>query len=118
MDLPLQKRDNSAMVMNVFYQETVYLPQLTAAMETSWIHENNGSITLLIPSHQCRTVIWYHDESIFYAHDRQHKTWYHKDASVVPYKKGDGASFMIANYITADFGWLQGINGETAWKTM
>lgn len=103
----------------VFYRENVYLPKLATALETSWIYKNDGSITLpTIPPNQRRTVIWYHDESIFYAHDRRHKTWYHKDASAVPYKKGDGASFMIADYVLADFGWLRGINGETARKTM
>ncbi|KAJ7455630.1 hypothetical protein B0H11DRAFT_2322407 [Mycena galericulata] len=55
-----------------------------------------------------RVVIWYHDESIFYAHDRTRKSWRHKDASIKPHKKGEGASLMVADYISADFGWLVG----------
>ena len=65
-----------------------------------------------------RVVIWLHDESIFYAHDRRRKHWLHKDAPARPYQKGDGASFMVADYISADFGWLKGRNGETARRVM
>ncbi|KAF7327022.1 hypothetical protein MKEN_00277100 [Mycena kentingensis (nom. inval.)] len=54
-----------------------------------------------------RVIIWYHDESIFYAHDRRHKAWYHKDASAKPYMKGEGYSYMVADFFSADFGWLR-----------
>jgi transposase len=57
-------------------------------------------------------VIWYHDESIFYAHDRRRRTWYHKDADAIPYKKGDGVSYMVADYFSADFGWLRTPDGK------
>jgi hypothetical protein len=56
-------------------------------------------------------ICWFHDESIFYAHDRRKKSWYHKDAPAKPYAKGDGASFMIADFISADFGWLRSPDG-------
>ena len=46
----------------------------------------------------------YHDESIFYAHDRERKSWYHKDASKL-HKKGDGHSLMVADFVSVDFGW-------------
>jgi hypothetical protein len=59
-----------------------------------------------------QVVVWYHDESIFYAHDRHHKTWYHKDAPAKPYQKGDGHSLMIADFMSADFGWLQSFDGK------
>jgi hypothetical protein len=57
-------------------------------------------------------VIWYHDESIFYAHDRRRKTWYHKDADAIPYKKGDSVSYMVADYFSADFSWLCTADGK------
>ncbi|KAJ6629861.1 hypothetical protein B0H10DRAFT_1903748 [Mycena sp. CBHHK59/15] len=53
-------------------------------------------------------VIWYHDESIFYAHDCHRKTWRHKDVSIKPRKKGEGVSLMVADFVLADFGWLVG----------
>ncbi|KAF7309124.1 hypothetical protein MKEN_01114500 [Mycena kentingensis (nom. inval.)] len=54
-----------------------------------------------------RVVIWYHDESVFYAHDRRHRTWYHKNASAKPQQKGEGHSYMVADFFSADFGWLK-----------
>jgi hypothetical protein len=56
---------------------------------------------------QKRVVVWFHNESIFYAHDRRKKGWYHKDTSAKPYTKGEGASLMIA-----DFGWLTSPDGK------
>jgi hypothetical protein len=53
-----------------------------------------------------RVIAWFHDESVFYAHDWWKKGWYHKDASAKPYTKGEGASLMIADFVSADFGWL------------
>ena len=54
-----------------------------------------------------RTIAWFHDESVFYAHDRRRKAWYHKDAPAKLYAKGDGASLMVADFVSADFGWLR-----------
>jgi len=51
-----------------------------------------------------RVIVWFYDESVFYAHDQRKKEWYHKDASAKPYVKGEGASLMIANFVSADFG--------------
>src|SRR5271168_1695102 len=59
-----------------------------------------------------RVIVWFHDESIFYAHDRRKKGWYHKDASAKPYAKGEGASLMIADFVSADFGWLTSPDGK------
>ena len=50
-------------------------------------------------------IVWFHDETIFYAHDRRKKGWYHKDAPAKPYTKGEGATVMVANFVSAKFGW-------------
>jgi hypothetical protein len=55
-----------------------------------------------------QVVIWYHDESIFYAHDPHRKAWRHKDVLIKPYIKGEGISLMVADFVSADFGWLVG----------
>jgi len=52
-------------------------------------------------------ITWFHDESIFYVHDQWKKDWYHKDAPAKPYKKGEGASLIVADFVSADFGWLR-----------
>ncbi|KAJ7303599.1 hypothetical protein DFH08DRAFT_721984, partial [Mycena albidolilacea] len=96
----------------VYYREEVYLPTLKGFQDRSCIFEADGSvITPSLPPGVRRTIIWYHDESIFYAHNCRRKSWYHKDADAVPYKKGDGTSYMVADYFSADFGWLRRADG-------
>ncbi|KIK74854.1 hypothetical protein PAXRUDRAFT_19477 [Paxillus rubicundulus Ve08.2h10] len=41
-------------------------------------------------------VVWFHDESTFYANDRCTACWVKKDAGATPYIKGEGASLMVA----------------------
>ena len=96
----------------VHYREHVFLPQWTAIHErmSNWTAENLQEYG---PPIQGRPVVaWFHDESIFYAHDRRKKGWYHKDAPAKPYAKGEGASLMIADFISADFGWLLSKDGK------
>ena len=65
---------------------------------------------------QKRVIACFHDKSVFYAHDQQKKGWYHKEASAKPYAKGEGASLMIADFVSADFGWLTSLDGKkSAW---
>jgi len=52
-------------------------------------------------------IAWFHDKTVFYAHDRCKKGWHHKDAPAKPYSKGEGALLMIANFVSSNFGWLQ-----------
>ncbi|KAG2046831.1 hypothetical protein BDR06DRAFT_992017 [Suillus hirtellus] len=60
--------------------------------------------------------VWFHDESTFYANDRRKSRWVHKNTSTTPYAKGEGASLMVADFISADHGWLQSPDGkESAW---
>ncbi|KAJ7107697.1 hypothetical protein C8R44DRAFT_637271, partial [Mycena epipterygia] len=97
----------------IYYREEVYLPALKGFQDRSCVFEADGSvITPSLPAGVRRTVIWYHDESVFYAHDRRRKSWYHKDADATPYRKGDGASYMVADYFSADFGWLRTRDGR------
>ncbi|RXW11883.1 hypothetical protein EST38_g13972, partial [Candolleomyces aberdarensis] len=42
------------------------------------------------------------------------KRWYHKDAPAKPYRKGEGVSYMVANYVSADYGWLKAPDGRSA----
>ncbi|KAF8154655.1 hypothetical protein B0H34DRAFT_660613 [Crassisporium funariophilum] len=72
----------------VFYWESVFLPQ--------WHRIHKGMATWvekLVESGPCgvgrRIITWFHNESIFYAHDRRKKGWCHKDAPARPYTKGE-----------------------------
>ncbi|KAF8800309.1 hypothetical protein BYT27DRAFT_7117577 [Phlegmacium glaucopus] len=97
----------------VYYREQVFLPQ--------WRHIQDRMECWIGPDAKpeqgpkmpgLRIITWFHDESIFYAHDRRKKGWYHKDAPAKPYKKGEGASLMIADFVSADFGWLRSPDGK------
>ncbi|KAF7290428.1 hypothetical protein HMN09_01300900 [Mycena chlorophos] len=99
----------------VQYQNTQYLPRLQELQKRTYSYVNGDVCEGAFSAEGRRVIIWYHDESIFYAHDRRRRTWYHKDAPAMPYKKGDGASYMVADYFCADFGWLRNpITGENA----
>ncbi|KAJ7018499.1 hypothetical protein C8F04DRAFT_1277640 [Mycena alexandri] len=92
----------------VYYRENVYLPRYFKLHERVSVFDNDGNpINNDFTGTGRRVIVWYHDESIFYAHDRRHKTWYHKDSPAKPYAKGEGHSFMVADYFSSDFGWLR-----------
>ncbi|KAJ7656535.1 hypothetical protein DFH06DRAFT_960991, partial [Mycena polygramma] len=95
----------------VYYRDNTYLPRYFKLQERVTVFDNDGNP---IPNSSTETgrrvIIWYHDESIFYAHDRRHKTWYHKDSPAKPYAKGEGYSFMVADFFSSDFGWLRDPN--------
>ncbi|KAJ3506528.1 hypothetical protein NLJ89_g6819 [Agrocybe chaxingu] len=60
-------------------------------------------------------VPWFHDETIYYAHDRRQAQWVHEDASPTPYTKGEGYSMMDAEFASADYGFGRSPDGtETA----
>jgi len=95
----------------VLYRQNIFLPQWRRIQErmASW----DEKLIESIPRGSGRRVItWFHDESIFYAHDRRKKGWYHKDAPAKPYTKGEGASLMVADFVSADFGWLRSPDGK------
>jgi hypothetical protein len=64
------------------------------------------------PTHQQHVVVWYHDESTFYAHDWCKSGWVHSSETAVPYAKGKGLSQMVADVVSADYGWLHSPDGK------
>jgi len=64
------------------------------------------------PAGTRRVVVWYHDESTFYAHDRRRKRWVHKNENAKPYAKGEGHSLMVADFYSLEYGWLQSKDGK------
>ena len=97
----------------VFYREQIFLPQWRKFSERmfNWVE---GNLPELGPMsvEGCQVIAWFHDESIFYANDHRKKGWYHKDAPAKPYAKGEGVSLMIADFVSADFGWLRSPDGK------
>jgi hypothetical protein len=59
-----------------------------------------------------RVIVWFHDESTFYANDQRRDRWVHKTESAVPQPKGEGSSLMVADFVLADYGWLRSKDGQ------
>ncbi|KAL1683520.1 hypothetical protein EV122DRAFT_192611, partial [Schizophyllum commune] len=99
----------------VWYRQKVFLPAITEAEHRTraWILTH---VDKLGPRPRNRIlVIWFHDESTFYANDRREVVWVHKDSTATPRAKGEGASFMVADYVSADYGFLRAkTSGEDA----
>jgi hypothetical protein len=95
----------------VFYREQVFLPQWQKVKHLmfSWDEDNLLKFGPRPWGHQ--TIARFHDKSIFYAHDQQHKIWHYKDTPAKPYTKGEGVLMMVATFVSADFGWLQSPDG-------
>ncbi|KZV63088.1 hypothetical protein PENSPDRAFT_678122 [Peniophora sp. CONT] len=95
----------------VGYRQSHYLPRLAelSVNVRSW---NDGIREARGEPPAPYTVIWYHDESTFYANDRRIIRWVHKDEKAVPRAKGEGASLMVADFISADYGWLRSRDGS------
>jgi hypothetical protein len=65
-----------------------------------------------------QVVIWYHNESTFYANDRCMVQWNHSSHSPKPIPKGEGASIMVADFISADYGWLCSPDGSESARVL
>ncbi|KAJ7192309.1 hypothetical protein GGX14DRAFT_537754 [Mycena pura] len=87
------------------YRDGIYVPRLTELQRRTWKYSRDGLPEYGPHRDGKRVIIWYHDESIFYAHDRRRRNWYHKDAPAKLYQKGDGHSLMVADFVSQDFGW-------------
>ncbi|KAJ7622335.1 hypothetical protein FB45DRAFT_1091207, partial [Roridomyces roridus] len=88
----------------VYERDHKYIPKLKKLSERMRFYDRDGH-PVFGPYHNGRrVVVWYHDESIFYAHDRKRPRWYHPNASKLN-QKGDGHSLMVSDYVSIDFGW-------------
>jgi hypothetical protein len=67
----------------------------------TWTKDGEPEIGPLVRK---QVISWHYDEVIFYAHDCRGKGWHYKNAPAKPYQKGDGASLMISDYCSAEFG--------------
>ena len=56
--------------------------------------------------------MWFHDDSTFYANDWCFSHWIHKGEKPKPYAKGEGASEMMVDLVSTDYGRLQLPDGK------
>ncbi|EIM91170.1 uncharacterized protein STEHIDRAFT_29607, partial [Stereum hirsutum FP-91666 SS1] len=83
----------------VTYRNKIFLPAMAIfELKTrKWVDlelDEEGNYTL----HGRRVVIWYHDESTFYAHDRRKSRWVAPGEAPIPQPKGEGVSLMVADF--------------------
>ncbi|KDQ07621.1 hypothetical protein BOTBODRAFT_119805 [Botryobasidium botryosum FD-172 SS1] len=95
----------------VKYRQEVFLPVFAELLTQTQVYSPEGLECLGPHSSSQHTVIWHHDESIFYAHNRQTLRWVHKSETAVPHPKGEGPSLMVADFVSADYGWLRSPDG-------
>ncbi|KAF8757840.1 hypothetical protein RHS01_03409 [Rhizoctonia solani] len=102
----------------VEYRQKVYIPFLKKIKRRRIIYNRDGvedptRPLRLLPGEK-PIILWFHDETIFYANDCRKVRWVFVGESPVPHKKGEGCSLMVADFVCAEFGWLRGPNGESA----
>ncbi len=99
----------------VDYRRNVFLPRMaeldrnTRIWNDHGVEEINGDEPH--PRNR-RTVFWFHDESIFYANDQRKVYWVHKSDRPKLRPNGEGASIMVADFISTDYGWLRSRDGK------
>jgi len=97
----------------VAYQQEKYIPAIVELQQKlrCW-NDGLGELQGGSPAGGRNVVIWYHDESIFYAHDRRTVRWVHETEKAIPHSKGEGTSLMVADFVSADYGWLHSPDGK------
>ncbi|KAJ6524130.1 hypothetical protein DFH09DRAFT_1372266 [Mycena vulgaris] len=79
----------------VYYRDNIYLPRLFELYHRVLVYDNDGNpIYAPFTKSGRRVIVWYHGET-------------------TPYRKGEGHSFMVADYFSSDFGWLRDPDNPT-----
>ena len=91
----------------VDYRQKTFLPQWMSIKEHTrkWTEDQKQEMVGEQPQ-ACCVVVWFRDESTFYANDQRKLCWVHKNETAVPCAKGEGASLMVVDFVSADYGWL------------
>ncbi|EIM82662.1 uncharacterized protein STEHIDRAFT_64499, partial [Stereum hirsutum FP-91666 SS1] len=81
----------------VQYRQKKFLPTLFELLANAQIWKEGVAEARGNPPERW-TIIWYHDESTFYAHDRRIVRWVWKGETAKPRAKGQGSSLMVADF--------------------
>ena len=95
----------------VDYRQYSFLPWWMSIEERTrkWTDDQKEEIIGEQPANR-HVVVWFHNESTFYANDHWKLRWVHKSETAVPRPKGEGASLMVSDFVSADYGWLRSPN--------
>lgn len=106
----------------VHYRQNIFLPAL-AQLEPKIQAWDKDNLTHLVvpsssPSPTRPSVLWFHDQCIFYQNDRRKCCWVHVSEKPVPLLKGEGVSLMVSDFISADYGWLRSPDGTDSARVL
>ena len=94
----------------VQYQQQIFFPRWKKLEANMRVYNVNGSEESsgdpISEAPLRRVVVWFHDESIFYDNNHWRLRWVQADEQSVPHAKGEGVSLMVADYVSANYGWL------------
>ncbi|KAH9854542.1 hypothetical protein C2E23DRAFT_912171 [Lenzites betulinus] len=94
----------------VKYRQDFYLPALNSLCPR--LHHLAAPHVSTYGPRQGHVRILWHDESIFYAHDRRTVRWVHNREKSVPRAKGEGASLMVSDLFCAEDSWVESEDGK------
>ena len=99
----------------VDYCQKVFLPGLKNFHDhtRNWNWENQLDQPLPLPSER-HVVVWYHNESTFYTNNQCKSRWVHSSETAILYAKGEGPLQMVADVVSANYGWLCSPDGIEA----
>ncbi|KAI6096038.1 hypothetical protein F5141DRAFT_1191132 [Pisolithus sp. B1] len=100
----------------VHYCQNIFLPEWSSIELSLWNWKYDDpnqeySPPTTSPS-SCHVVVWFHDESTFYANDCHKVRWEHISEDALPQPKGEGASIMVSHFISPDYGFLHSPDGK------
>lgn len=97
----------------VEYRQETFLPLVEKLERRMQLRDKDGTIIQepnLAPG-EVPLIEWKHDETTFYANDRRRTRWVHESEAPTPVRKGEGASIMVADFVSPEFGWCRSIDG-------
>lgn len=99
----------------VEYRQSTFIPFWQARERLMTVYNEDGvpdpqHPIFLLPGEK-PIIFWFHDKSIVFANDRWLVRWVSPDEHPTPFKKGEGNTIMVADFVCAQFGWLQGKKG-------
>jgi hypothetical protein len=105
----------------VHYRQNIYLPTLAQREPAIWAWDKDNLSHLVDPASPSpirHTVLWFHDQCIFYQNDRRKYHWVHASEKPVPLPKGEGILLMVSDFISADYGWLRSPDGTKSARVL
>ncbi|KAI6108212.1 hypothetical protein F5141DRAFT_1064423 [Pisolithus sp. B1] len=100
----------------VHYHQNIFLPEwsgIELSLQNWKFDDPNQEYSPPTTSPSSRhVVVWFHDESTFYANDHHKVRWEHISEDALPQPKGEGASIMVSHFISPDYGFLHSPDGK------